>query len=166
MSIIDTLRSSELFGGLSADHLRKVSELCRGDSYQEGVTIFKEGGQAAELYITTEGRVVLEIELRPVADSLAIPAAVEVITKGGCFGWSALVQPYVYTSSARCITNCTVLAIKGDILRRTMADDPRLGYEVMKKLTEIVALRLTHIRLRLTTGLGLVLLGKELELAK
>jgi hypothetical protein len=47
-----------------------------------------------------------------------------------------------------------------------MADDPRLGYEVMKKLTEIVALRLTHIRLRLTTGLGLVLLGKELELAK
>ena len=166
MSIIDTLKSSELFGGLHADHLRKVSELCRGGSYQEGMTIFKEGDQAAELYILTEGRVALEMELRPVADRPAIPTAVEVVTKGECFGWSALVEPYVYTLSARCMTNCTVLAIKGDMLHRTMADNPRLGYEVMKELTQLVSLRLTHTRLRLTTGLGLVLLAKELQVAK
>jgi len=118
------------------------------------------------LYILTEGRVALEMELRPVADRPAIPTAVEVVTKGECFGWSALVEPYVYTLSARCMTNCTVLAIKGDMLHRTMADNPRLGYEVMKKLTQLISFRLTYTRLRLTTGLGLVLLGKELQVAK
>jgi len=164
MAIIDTLKSSELFGRLERHHLERVSEICRGGSYAQGTTIFKEGSEAAELYVLTEGRVALEMEVRPVPNRPAIPTAVEVIDKGGCFGWSALVEPYVYTLSARCMTNCTVLAIRGEMLRKTMADNPRLGYEVMKRLAHVISVRLADTRLRLTSGLGLVLLGKELEL--
>lgn len=162
MTIIDTLKSSELFGGLETDHLEKVSVLCRGGSYREGMMIFKEGDEATEFYVLTEGRVALEMEVCPVPNRPAIPTAVDVISKGESFGWSALVEPYVYTLSARCMTNCTVLAIKGDMLRKVMADDPVLGFELMKRLARLISLRLTHTRLRLTSGLGLVLLGKEL----
>jgi len=162
MAIIDTLKSSELFGGLETAHLEKFSVLCRGGSYKQGMMIFNEGDEAAELYILTDGRVALEMEVRPVPNRPAIPTALEVVIKGESFGWSALVEPYVYTLSARCMTNCTVLAIKGDMLRKAMADDPVLGYEVMGKLTQLISLRLTHTRLRLTSGLGLILLGKEL----
>lgn len=162
MGMIDTLRSSEFFGDLGIDPLQKVSMLCRGGSYREGMIIFKEGDEAAELYLLTDGRVALEMEVRPVPDRPAIPTALEVITKGECLGWSALVEPYLYTLSARCLTNCTVLAIKGDMLRKAMADDPAMGHEVMRRLAQIISLRLTHTRLRLTSGLGLVLLGKEL----
>ena len=162
MAITDTLKSSELFGGLETAHLEKFSVLCRGGSYKQGMMIFNEGDEAAELYILTDGRVVLEMQVCPVPNRPAIPTALEVVTKGECFGWSALVEPYVYTLSARCMTNCTVLAIKGDMLRKAMADDPVLGYEVMRKLAQLISLRLTHTRLRLTSGLGLVLLGKEL----
>jgi hypothetical protein len=63
------------------------------------------------------------------------------------------------------MTNCTVLAIKGDLLRKAMADDLGLGYKVMNNLAELISLRLTHTRLRLTSGLGIVLLGKELEVS-
>jgi len=166
MAIIDTLKSSELFGGLETAHLEKFSVLCRGGSYKQGMMIFNEGDEAAELYILTDGRVALEMQVCPVPNRPAIPTALEVVTKGECFGWSALVEPYVYTLSARCMTNCTVLAIKGDMLRKAMADDPVLGYEVMRKLAQLISLRLTHTRLRLTSGLGLILLGKELTVSE
>jgi len=166
MTIIDTLKSSELFGGLETGHLEKVSVLCRGGSYREGMMMFKEGDEATEFYVLTEGRVALEMEVRPVPNRPAIPTAVEVVSKGESFGWSVVVEPYVYTLSARCMTNCTVLAIKGDMLRKVMADDAGLGFELMKRLARLISLRLTHTRLRLTSGLGLILLGKELGVAE
>jgi len=162
MALIDTIKSSDLFEGFETHRLKKVSALCRGGSYREGMMIFKEGDEATELYVLTEGSVALEMEVRPVPERPAIPTAVEVVSKGEGFGWSALVEPHVYTLSARCMTNCTVLAIKGDMLRRVIADDPGLGYELMKRVARLIALRLSHTRLRLTSGLGLVLLGKEL----
>ncbi|HEX75408.1 MAG TPA: cyclic nucleotide-binding domain-containing protein [Dehalococcoidia bacterium] len=162
MTIIDTLKSSELFGGLEADHLKKVSVLCRGGSYQPGMMVFKEGDEATEFYVLTDGRLALEMEVRPVPNRPAIPTAVEVVTEGESFGWSALIEPHVYTLSARCMTNCRVLTIKGDMLHKVMADDAGLGFELMKRLAQLIARRLVHTRLRLTSGLGLVLLGKEL----
>ena len=166
MTIINTLKSSELFGTLETEHLEKVSALCREESYQEGVMLFNAGNEATDLYVLTEGRVALEVEVRPVPDRPAIPIAVEVVTKGGSFGWSAVVEPNVYTLSARCITDCTVLAIKGDILRTVMADDTGLGFELMKHLARLARLRLVETRVRLTSGLGLLLLGKELGAAE
>lgn len=99
-------------------------------------------------------------------DRPVIPTAVEVITKSEIFGWSALVESYVYTLSARCMTSCTVLAMKGIMLRKIMADDAGLGFELMKHLARLISRRLTYTRLRLTNGLGLVLLDKELEVSR
>ena len=166
MTIIDALKSSELFGTLKTEHLEKVSAVCREESYQDGVMIFNAGNEATDLYVLTDGRVALETEVHPVPDRPAIPIAVEVVTKGGSFGWSAVVEPNVYTLSARCITNCAVLAIKGDILRTAMADDTDLGFELMKHLARLARLRLVETRVRLTSGLGLLLLGKELGAAE
>lgn len=162
MAMIDTLKSSELFEGFETEHLQRLSALCRGDSFREGTTIFKEGNEATELYILTNGRVVLDMEVHPVPSRPAIPTSVEVVTKGETFGWSALVEPYVYTLSARCMTNCTVLAIKGDMLHKVMAEHADLGFKLMERLAKLISLRLMHTRLRLTSGLGLILLGKEM----
>jgi CRP-like cAMP-binding protein len=166
MAVIDTLKRSDLFGTLDNNQLSKVANLCRGVSFREGEIIFKEGDEAKELYILTDGRVVLELELRPVPKRFAIPTAVEVVSKDEFFGWSALVEPHVYNLSSRCMTNCTALAIKGDILRKAMADNAALGYEVMKKLSALIGLRLAHTRLRLISGIGLILLDKELKLSE
>lgn len=166
MAIVDALKNSDLFRDLAIGYLQKVSVLCRGRSYQEGGMIFKEGDKAEELYVLTDGRVALEMEIRPIPDRPAIPTALDVIAKGEGFGWSALVEPYVYTLSARCMTNCQVLAMNGDMLRRVMIDDAELGYELMKRVAKLISIRLTNTRLRLTSGLGLALLGRELERLK
>jgi len=49
MAMIDTLKNSELFEGFETEHLQRLSALCRGDSFREGTTIFKEGNEATEL---------------------------------------------------------------------------------------------------------------------
>ena len=162
MSIIDTLKSSKLFEGFEAHHLKKIADLCRGGSFREGTMVFKDGDEAAELYVLTEGKVALEINVRPVADRPAMPCAMEVVSKGEAFGWSALVEPHTYTLSARCMTNCTVLAIKADMLQKLIADDPSLGYELMKRLARLIRLRLTRTRLRLVSGFGLFITSKDL----
>ena len=162
MAIIDMLKGSDFFRGLDEKYLSKVSSLCRGHSYQEGMIIFKEHDEAKEFYVLTDGRVALEIEVRPVPDRPPIPTAVDVVTEGDGFGWSALVEPHVYTQSARCLTNCQVLAINGKMLRNVMTDDTGLGYELMKRLAKLISVRLTNTRLRLISGLGLALLGREL----
>jgi len=161
MQIIDALKDSELFAGLTASHLKKISTLCRGKSFPKDAIIFDEGAEAVELCLLQSGRVALEMQVQPVPDGPVIPTALEVISKGECFGWSALVEPRFYSLAARCITNSTVLSISGDMLRQAMADDPLLGYQVMTKLTETVARRLADTRLRLTSGIGLVLLKQE-----
>ena len=162
MTMLDTLKSSEIFKGLSTEHLEKVSVLCRGGSHREGTVIFKEGHEAKEFYILTGGWVTLEMQVQPVPERPAIPTTVEVVETGGSFGWSALVEPHQYTLSVRCMTNCTVLAMKGDMLRKLMGDDTELGFEVMKRVSQLISLRLLHTRLRLTSGIGLIMLGKEM----
>ena len=137
-TMIDTLKSSTLFADVDKDQLERVSVLCRGGSYLEGKMVFNEGDEAAELYILTYGRVALEMLRRILPTRPAIPSAVDVVTKGECFGLSALVEPYVYPLSARCMTPCTVLAIKGDMLRMATDKDAGLGYEVMKRLTRLI----------------------------
>jgi len=163
MTMIDTLRSSEIFKGLRTEHLEKVAALCRGGSHREGKVICKEGHEAKEFYILTGGWVTLEMQVQPVPQRPAIPTAVEVVEQGGSFGWSALVEPNVYTLSVRCMTNCTVLAIKGDMLHKLMARDTELGLELMKRVSQLISLRLLHTRLRLISGLGIALLGKEIR---
>jgi CRP/FNR family transcriptional regulator, cyclic AMP receptor protein len=166
MDIVDTLKESELFDNLSADHLEKLAIHCRDASFDRGSVLFHEGDGAKELYILKEGRIALEMEVRPVANRPAIPTAVEVISKNEIVGWSALVEPYVYTLSARCMTPCSTLAIMGDMFRLAMANDSVLGYEVMKHLSRIISLRLANTRLRLVNGMGIALLGREIETGK
>jgi CRP-like cAMP-binding protein len=163
MVMIDAMQNTDLLAGLGKGYLEKLSAYCRGMSYRQGAMIFKEGDEATELYLLTDGKLVLEMEVCPVPGRPTIPTALEVITKGGAFGWSALVEPYVYTLSARCMTNCTAFAMKSNILRKVMADDTGLGLELMTRVAKLISLRLTDTRLRLTSGLGIALLGRELR---
>jgi len=164
MNVTDVLGESELFHNLDSAHLKTVAGMCRGTSSRKDTTLFIEGDEATELYVLQSGRAVLEMQLHPMLDEgPVIPTPLEVVSEGGCFGWSALVEPYSYTLSARCLTNCTVLAVKGSRLRDAMASDSDLNGEIMKALAELIALRLVETRIRLSSGFGFILQGHEIS---
>jgi len=163
MPLIDTLKQADLFGEWDTTHLAKIADLWHPITFELGAVIFREGDKALDLYLLTSGKVILEMDVLPAPGGPRIPTAVEIVRKDQVFGWSALVQPYIYTLSARCITDCAALAVRGDAFRKTMDNNPMLGYKVMKQLAGLIGHRLANTRLRLVTGLGLVLLERELR---
>jgi CRP/FNR family cyclic AMP-dependent transcriptional regulator len=165
MAVLDTLKSNDFFRGLDESRLQKLAQICRSVSFKQGATAFKEGSDATELYFLVEGRVVLELELA-IPGQQAIPTGVEIVNPGEVLGWSAVVAPYTYKLTARCMSNSNALTIKGDILRKTMAEDPVLGFHIMTKLAEIIALRLAYTRLRVSSGVGIPLMSRELDKSK
>ena len=163
MEIAGLLQNSELFKGLNGGHLKKVAGYCLGNSYNRDSVIFMEGEKATDLYVLTEGRVVLETEVRPVANLPAISTVVETIAAGGVFRWSAIVEPHYYTRTARCLTNCAALSIKSELLVKVMAEGPAFGFELMKRLAAVVSRRLTNTQLRLVSVIGAALLEREMK---
>ena len=153
MATADVLGRSELFGELGAERLERLSGVSRAFSWRAGDVIFSEGDPAADLYVLTGGRVALEIDILVEHDRPPVPTAVDLVGPGDCFGWSALVEPYVYTASARCMNASTGVAMSRDTLLEIMQEDSSLGREVMTRLAQCVAHRLAHTRMRLTTQL-------------
>ena len=151
MATADVLGRSELFENLEAAQLERLAGLCREFSCRAGEMIFREGDEAADLYVLTTGRVALEIDILVVPGRPAVPTAVDLVGPHDCFGWSA---PNIYTASARCMSASAGVAMSGDALRRVMEDEPALGCAVMSRLALTVSNRLTHTRMRLTTQLA------------
>jgi len=69
---------------------------------------------------------------------------------GELFGWSALVEPYRYTSSAKCAEKTEEIYIKGSDLLKLFEQYPRTGYVVMRNLSAIISSRLTETRQKLS----------------
>ncbi len=143
------LRRSAFFQNLSDEQIVALSRIARSLEYRRGEYLFHEETPADSLYLIISGRVELEIQV----DAGSAVAVVEVLGAGDLVGWSAIVEPYLYTSSGRCVQPTTVIAIDGPGLRDLLSRDPVLGREVYREVAHIVARRLRDTRVRLTRWL-------------
>ncbi len=139
------LGKCQLFQGLTDDELDKIARLCREEVYEAGVTIFREGEAAKELYIVEDGKVVLEMTIR-LGSGSGRQGIIDVITKEQVFGWSALGEQKSLTMSARCIEKTKAIAVDGECLRRLLEEEEGSGYKVMQGLTGVVSTRLTQTK--------------------
>lgn len=129
------IKEVELFQGLGSDFMGQVSEAARERELPAGQIIFERGLSADNFYVLVEGGVDLFIEQEgSIHFSLSTPGAV--------FGWSALVEPHAYTTSARCYTASKVLEIDRTRLEHILEKYPREAFLVMKRLAGVVGQRL------------------------
>jgi len=140
------LASSQLFGELSDDELEKIAALSREEVYEAGTTIFREGDPASDLYIVEDGKVVIEMQIRLGPGGPGRQGAIDVMTKGQVFGWSAIGERQTLSMSARCIEDTKVITLDGDRLSRLFDEDSRIGSKVRKKLLGVVYSRLRRTR--------------------
>jgi CRP/FNR family cyclic AMP-dependent transcriptional regulator len=130
-----TLGECEFFSGLAQEYLKKISELCRSQTYEAGETVFRQGDFGEHLYAVAEGQVVLErsMELGKKKGSVVI----STLGRGRILGcWSTLLgEPHILMCSAVCEKPSTVLRLSGAQLRKIMQKDTNLGYAVMEKLS-------------------------------
>jgi len=156
LTVIGTLKRCEVFLGLSDNDLQKVVDLpsCQEKAYDAQEIIFKAGGSSKHFYVIQEGRVNLLTEVAGSSPDHPKQSVVRAITKGGTFGWSALVPPHVRILSASARVSTKVLAIRGDELRALFDKYPHLGYEVLNSLLGVIVSRVRNIEQLLITGKG------------
>ena len=154
MGIEKVLKRAEVFLGLDDSDLNKIAALpsCREEAYQPEKVIFRGGYEAKNLYVVKEGQVDLVMEVPPSAQHTSTKIVVDIITTGGFFGWSSLVEPHFYTMSAICREPSSVVIISGAELMALFDDDYYIGYKVLQSLCHIIGTRLRDTERVLAKG--------------
>src|SRR3989304_3681046 len=130
------LQGFELFEGLNEEELRAVAALGHEENFDEGEVIFQEGTEARRVYLLLEGRVALRfrLPLKPPSRETTI----DMVSKGGAFGWAALVKPHRLTATAICSEPIKCVAFEREDLRRLFQENNHIGYTVMEHLTAVI----------------------------
>ena len=147
----EALAKSTLFSSLNEVELDHVARLCEEREYGAQTVLFQERGPASHLYLVQQGKVAIEMGLPSGASTVQRQATVELASQGEVLGWSALVEPYVYTFSAICLQRVRAIAIDGPRLRGLLEQNERMGHRVVNGLLGVVVSRLNATRLLLVT---------------
>jgi CRP-like cAMP-binding protein len=74
---------------------------------------------------------------------------IETLGEGDLLGWSWLFPPYRWQFDALAIEAVRAIAMDGKCLREKCEKDHDLGYDLMKRFSRIMTLRLQAARLQL-----------------
>jgi len=149
------LKEFSFFKGFSDQELGKLSGVVSEETVHAGTQMYKNGDPARGLFLVQEGKVVLVMDSNLGPHRPPMQVTVDVVTKGESMGWSAVVEPYVYTLGALCIDRAKLICLDAPRLRKLMDEDTCLGYRVMKATAQVIANRLTHTRIILVGERGL-----------
>ncbi len=142
------------------DQLNKLADLASEESFLAGTQMYQNGDPARSLFLVQEGKIVLFIDNYMGPHKPPMQVTVDMITKGESMGWSAVVEPYVYTLGALCIDDTKVIAFDAVGLKKLMDEDNNLGFKVMQVVARVISTRLTHTRIILVGERGLSVLNE------
>lgn len=144
-SIAELLQTIPWFQALEPPLFQKLVDICTIQTWDADSTIFREGDQDDSLYLILEGQVALEVYVQG-------HGRVTILTLGESeiFGWSAVIPVEgTRTASARAMRLTKTIAFDSESLRKVCDEDHDLGYHVYRRLTNVVAGRLSATRLQL-----------------
>ena len=156
------LQDIDIFESTTTENLAHVAAITEEVEFKKDQFIFKEGDQAKSLKVLGSGKVILEMTITRLPErDLSPRATVDVVVKGEVFGWSAVVEPHIYTTCAQAIDKCNCVTIDGGKLCELMDSAPEIGYILIRELSQVIASRLTHTRQTLLSERGLALLAEH-----
>ena len=155
MVTANMLKEFHFFKDFTNEQLERLSSIAAEETYAAGSQMYKKGDPARSLYIMVEGKVVMSLESYLGPHRPAMQVTVDTISRGETMGWSAVVEPYIYTLGALCIDNSKLIALDAAKMRGLMDEDCDLGYKVMKAIAKIISSRLSHTRIILVGERGL-----------
>ncbi len=148
---IELLKRSDVFAGLTDEQLERVDALAERVSVPEDAAIVEEDERGTRCYLLVTGRV--EIEVRPPYGDRR-PQKIATITAGQPFGELSLVDGFLRSATARALEPTELLAFENKRLEELMADDPKIGYRVMRNLASLLAARIRSTNMKLRNALS------------
>ena len=149
MEIDPTILAAQPFlKGLPERLLNLLAAEAMPVDFKPGVQIFSAGGPANRFYLLISGEVVLESS-GDQRDDERKPVVIGTVGAGEVLGWSWLFPPYYWMYEARAVTPVRAIFFYGSRLREQCETDHELGYQLMKRTSEVVIGRLQSTRRRL-----------------
>jgi CRP-like cAMP-binding protein len=130
--------------GLGEHHVRLMADCAIRTQFEADQVIFREGETANRFYLIEHGKVALES-----AAYTGEPVTIDMVADGDLLGWSWLFPPYVWHFGARALEPTAAIFFYGTVLREYCEQDQSLGYELFKRMSEVMTRRLQSARSRL-----------------
>jgi len=140
-TLCDSISEQDFFRGLSIEHLRLLAENAMETWFEAGELIFHEGDLANRFYLIIEGEVALESSV-----VTGEPLVLQTLSAGDLLGWSWLFSPFIWRLHARAVEPTEAIFFYGTRLREQCELNHDLGYELFKRISEVMMQRLQIAR--------------------
>ena len=125
------LKREEIFDFLRPEQINALSEAAEVVKLKAGDTVYEEG-KATFLYVVNSGQVTLRL---PGKGGVSI--LIDQLDPGSMFGSCISFEMSSYVLTAQCTQPTEVLKIKASALKRLLDDDPRMGYAIQSRISQI-----------------------------
>jgi len=149
MADIAGLKQVPLFEGLSDEQLEAIAARGEQRSLAEGDLVFEEGSEGHEMFVLLDGRVQITIEMSRASEQ----APVHTVVEGHVFGEFALLTGIERSATARALKDSTCFVLSREGFEALAAQDPHFGYQVLKRLTEVLVGRMVKTTRELRASL-------------
>ncbi len=146
---VDALRGIEFLRGLSEGQLFEIAALSQVEVFPSGHAIFREGAEATDAYLVSQGSVSLEV-CGPGTGCRRIMT----ICAGELLGWSPLLEQGRLTATARALAPTTAIRLPAAPVLALCQRDSQLGFELMRRIALAMSKRLSAARLQLLDIFG------------
>jgi CRP-like cAMP-binding protein len=143
-SLAPILSEHPVLQGLAPAHIELIVGCASNVRFNAGEFIFRASTPANHFYVVGRGRVSIE-SFTPHRGAITI----ETVSDGELLGWSWLIPPYSWHFDARALNLTRAIALDAKCLRAKCDGDPALGYELLKRFSQIMEQRLEATRLQL-----------------
>lgn len=141
--LVAALRAHPFLAGASDAHLEAIAAHTRELTFGAGDLLLQEGAAADASYLIQAGRVGLELHV-PGRGAVRV----STVGEGEVIGWSWINAPYRWHLDARAVEPGRALVLDGATLLARCEADPKLGFEVARRLLRVVQKRLEALRLQ------------------
>jgi len=142
--LLALIAQQAFFKELSEPHLRLLAESAMVTEFKAGQWIYRQGDPANRFYLILDGKVLIESEVK---ERGMIP--IRTLGPGDDLAWAWLFRPY-YMHFSACATEPTrAIFFYGTRLREQCEENHELGYQLMKRIAEVVVQNLNATQQRL-----------------
>ena len=144
ITLRDKLAAYRFFSGMEPAHLTLVAQNAGDVKFKTGEVLFRESEPSNRFFLIGKGKVALEVH-----DLVNGTVFIEELREGDVLGWSWLFPPFVWHFQARALEPTEAVALDGARILIAAERDHDFGYELMKRVAQVVIHRLQAARRRL-----------------
>lgn len=106
-------------------------------TFEAGQLVLRAGEPANSIYLIEDGKVAIETR-----DAAGAERPLQTIGAGAVLGWSWIFPPFIWHLQARALERTRTIRLDGGHALVCCEADPKVGYEIMKRMSQILIDRL------------------------